>query len=215
MLLGEVNTLMKHKAATRTERGEETCTGIIDNRLITDLLTHSMQQNPSWEANRFSVKKFPTFYGTWRFITTFTSACHLSLSSATSIQSLPSHPTPWRSLFILSSHLRLGLPNGLFPSGFSPTPCAHLYPNPIRATCPAHLIRLDFTTRTILLIKLLPYQNHKWSRSAGEDTPVLACWRHFRRRTPCNWGSTRTWRRCNCTAHGIVPVDRFLSGNFC
>ena len=26
------------------------------------------------------VKKFPTFYGTRRFITTFTSVCHLSLS---------------------------------------------------------------------------------------------------------------------------------------
>ena len=35
-------------------------------------------------------KKFPTYYGTRRFITTFTSACHLSLSWARSIQS-PSH----------------------------------------------------------------------------------------------------------------------------
>jgi hypothetical protein len=31
------------------------------------------------------VKKFPTFYGTRRFITTFTSVRHLSVSSATSI----------------------------------------------------------------------------------------------------------------------------------
>jgi hypothetical protein len=31
-----------------------------------------------------------------------------------------------------------------------PTPCAHHYPPPIRATCPGHLIRLDFTTCTIL-----------------------------------------------------------------
>jgi len=30
-----------------------------------------MEQNP-WEANSHSVKKFPTFYGTWRFITVFT-----------------------------------------------------------------------------------------------------------------------------------------------
>jgi len=150
MLLGEVNTLMKHKAATRTERGEETCTGIIDNRLITDLLTHSMQQNPSWEANRFSVKKFPTFYGTWRFITTFTSACHLSLSSATSIQSLPSHPTPWRSLFILSSHLGLGLPSGLFPQ-VSPTKTlyTHLL-SPIFATYTAYLFLLYLITWTTM-----------------------------------------------------------------
>ena len=38
------------------------------------------------------VKKFPSFYGTWRFIATFTRARHLSLSWARSIQSmLPSH----------------------------------------------------------------------------------------------------------------------------
>ena len=28
------------------------------------------------------------------------------------------HPTSWRSILILSTHLRLGLPSGLFPSGF-------------------------------------------------------------------------------------------------
>jgi hypothetical protein len=35
-----------------------------------------------------------------------------------SIQSMPPHPNSWRSILILSSHLRLGLPSGLFPSGF-------------------------------------------------------------------------------------------------
>ena len=64
------------------------------------------------------VKKFPAFYGTLRFITAFTSARHLYLSRASSIQSIPPHPTSWRSILILSSHLRLGLPSGLFPSGF-------------------------------------------------------------------------------------------------
>jgi len=34
------------------------------------------------------VKKFPTFYGTRRFITAFTRACQLSLSWARSIQSM-------------------------------------------------------------------------------------------------------------------------------
>jgi len=61
------------------------------------------------------VKKFPAFYGTRRFITAVTSARHLSLSSARSIQPIPPHPTSWRSTLILSSHLRLGLPSGLFP----------------------------------------------------------------------------------------------------
>jgi hypothetical protein len=53
------------------------------------------------------VKKFPAFYGTRRFITAFASARHLSLSWAGSIQSVPPHPTSWRSILILSSHLRL------------------------------------------------------------------------------------------------------------
>ena len=47
------------------------------------------------------VKKFPTFYGTRRFITAFTRARHLFLSWATSIDSMPSHPTSWRSVLTL------------------------------------------------------------------------------------------------------------------
>ena len=71
-----------------------------------------MEQSPFWEDNRFSdnQKKIPAFYGTQRFITTYTSAHRMSLSWATSIQFIPPHPTTWRSILILSSHLRLGLP---------------------------------------------------------------------------------------------------------
>ena len=64
------------------------------------------------------VKKFPAFHGTRRFITALTSVHHLSLPWASSIQSIYPHPTSWRSVLILSTHLRLGLPSGLFPSGF-------------------------------------------------------------------------------------------------
>ena len=64
------------------------------------------------------VKKFPALYETRRFITAVTSAHHLSLSWASSIQSISPHPTSWRSILILSSHLCLGLPSGLLPSGF-------------------------------------------------------------------------------------------------
>ena len=96
------------------------------------------------------IKKFPAFYGTRRFITALTSVRHLSLSWASPIQSTYPHSTSWRSILILSTHLRLGLPSGLFPSGF---PTKTLYAplsSPIRATCPAHPILLDFITRTIL-----------------------------------------------------------------
>ena len=64
------------------------------------------------------VKKFPAFHRTWRFITALTSVRHLSLSWASPIQSIYPHPTSWKSILILSTRLRLGLPSGLFPSGF-------------------------------------------------------------------------------------------------
>jgi hypothetical protein len=59
------------------------------------------------------VKKFPAFYWTRRFIIAFTIAYHLSLSWASPIQSIPLHPTSWRSILILSSYLCLGLRIGL------------------------------------------------------------------------------------------------------
>ena len=83
------------------------------------------------------VKKFPAFYGTRRFITMFTNACH------------PPHPTSWRSILI-SSHLSLGLPGGLFPPGFPITTLYMPLLSLIHATCIARLILLDFITRTIL-----------------------------------------------------------------
>ena len=76
-------------------------------------------------------KKFPAFYGTRRFITALTSVRHLSLSWASPIQSTCPHLTSWRSILILSTHLCLGLPSGLFPSGFPTktlyTPSPHPY----------------------------------------------------------------------------------------
>jgi hypothetical protein len=85
------------------------------------------------------VKKFPAFYGTRRFITAFTSARYLSLSWASSIQSILRHPTSWRSDLMLSSHLRLGLHSGLFPSDFPTKPLYTSLRSPIRATFPSHL----------------------------------------------------------------------------
>ena len=70
------------------------------------------------------VKKFLVFHGTRRFITALTSVRHLSLSWASPIQSIYPNPTSWRSILILSTHLRLGLPSGLLPSGF---PTKNLY----------------------------------------------------------------------------------------
>jgi hypothetical protein len=91
------------------------------------------------------VKKFPTFYVTRKFITAFTRARHLSLSRASSIQPIHPHPTSWRSILVLSSHVRLGLHVFLrFPQQTLYTPLL----SPIRATCPALPILLDLITRT-------------------------------------------------------------------
>ena len=96
------------------------------------------------------VKKFPAFLETRRFITALTSVRQLSLSWASPIQSIYPHHTSWISILILSTLLCLGLPSGLFPSGF---PTKTLYTplsSPMCATCSAHLILLDFITRKIL-----------------------------------------------------------------
>ena len=95
--------------------------------------------------------KFPAFYGTRRFITAFTSARRLSLSWGTSIQSIRpiSH--------FLRMHFNIILPSTPGSSKWSlscriphQNLCMHISYSPIRATCPAHLILLDFITRKIL-----------------------------------------------------------------
>ena len=121
------------------------CTHVLHTYLLTAWSKVLLEKLTGSAASQ----EIPRIFETRRFITVLTSVRHLSLYWANSIQSSQPPPTSWRSILILSSHLRLGLPNGLFPSGFptrtlySPLPC------PIRATCPAHLILLDFTTRTI------------------------------------------------------------------
>ena len=62
---------------------------------------------------------------------------------ARTMQSLGLQPSSLKSILISSSHLRFGLPKGLFPSGF-PTKTMYAFMDcSIRATCPAHLGRLD------------------------------------------------------------------------
>ena len=59
-------------------------------------------------------------------------------------------PISSRSILILSSHLRLGLPTGLFPVGLHVKILKALLPSSILATCHAHLYLLDLITLTIL-----------------------------------------------------------------
>ena len=114
---------------------------------ITDLFTPCSRVRLEKLTGLQLVKKFPDFYGNRRFIVAYKSARHLLLSWTSSIQYMPPHST---SHLILSSYLRLGLPSGLFPSGF---PTKTLYTallSFIQATCTTHLILLDFIARKIL-----------------------------------------------------------------
>ena len=88
------------------------------------------------------VKKFPSFHGTRRFITALTSVRHLSLSWVSPIESIYPHPTSWRSILILSTHLRLGLPSGSFPPVSPPRPRTPPLSSPLRGNT-------DFTFRKL------------------------------------------------------------------
>jgi hypothetical protein len=68
---------------------------------------------------------------------------------------VPTIPFYLRSILILSTHLRLGLPSGLFPSGF-PANILYAVVSAIRATCPAHRILLHPFQLTYLLTELSP-----------------------------------------------------------
>ena len=85
----------------------------VNNFIGTYLLTPWCRVLPEQLTGLQLDKKFPAFHGTLRFITALTSVRHLSLSWASPIQSTCPHPTSWRSILILSTHLRLGLPSGL------------------------------------------------------------------------------------------------------
>jgi hypothetical protein len=74
--------------------------------VCTYLLNYSMEQSPSWETIQFlASQEIPRILGNPKV--------HYG------IHKCPPHPTSWRSILILSSHLRLCLPSGLFPSGFN------------------------------------------------------------------------------------------------
>ena len=106
------------------------------------------------------VKKFPAFHGTRRSITALTSVRHLSLSWASPIQSIYPHPTSWRSILILSTHLCLGLPNGLLPTSF---PSKTLYTPPSPHPYAPHVWNINSHSKYSFYFR---YQLEQWILSA-------------------------------------------------
>ena len=81
-------------------------------KIIFQQLTGCVEQSPFWIANSSSrSQENSCMYGTWKSITTFTNL-------ATYFAADQFHSIHWRSILILPAYLCLGLPSGLFPSGF-------------------------------------------------------------------------------------------------
>ena len=77
-----------------------------------------MEQRPSWESNTFTTsQEIPSLYEIRRFMAAFTRACHLSYPEPDQTSPCP-HPTSWRFVLILFSHLYLGLTSGTSSSHF-------------------------------------------------------------------------------------------------
>jgi len=120
--------------------------------LLTYLLTYSMVQSPSWETNNW----FAASQGIPRISRNL--KVHYRTHKRPPPVSIPSQPNPFH---IPTFHLLEIHPNIIHPSTprslqWSPSlrfpyqDPIHSLSSPIRATCPAHLILLDFITRTIL-----------------------------------------------------------------
>jgi hypothetical protein len=110
------------------------------------LNNNSMKQSPQLG------KKLSKFYRALRFITKLTRTTQCSHSEPERVKSTRLQPISLRSYLILSSHLPLRLPIGLFRTAF-PTKTACTPPHPMHVTCPPHPISLYLNTRTIYAAK--------------------------------------------------------------
>jgi hypothetical protein len=112
-------------------------------------------------------KKFPAFYDNRRFITAFTRALHLSYPDPDHCSQCQPQIISPRAILILSTHLRLDLPSGPFPSSFSTNNLYAFLFSRIRSTCLTQLIFFEhsnYTCRRVQITKLLVMQFSASSR---------------------------------------------------
>jgi len=107
--------------------------------LLTHSLTHSLTHRSRVLLENLTgsqlVKKLPAFYGTFSLPhSQVPTTCPYPVPDQSS--SWPPQPTSWRAILILSSHLCLGLPSGLFPQISPPKPCIHLSSPPYMLHAP-------------------------------------------------------------------------------
>ena len=100
------------------------------NVFLSFFFTYSTEYSPSWEANRFSASQ-ETPHISWNpKVDCRTQNCQTPIPILSQVKPVHApHPTSWRSILILSSHLCLVVS---FPQGSPPKPCRHLYS---RHTC--------------------------------------------------------------------------------
>jgi hypothetical protein len=80
--------------------------------------SNCMMETPSWEANSHSAsREIPAFHKDQRFLSVFTRAHQRSPSWTKFTEFTTFQPTSMTSILILSFHLCLGFPSGLFPQG--------------------------------------------------------------------------------------------------
>jgi hypothetical protein len=103
-----------------------------------------------WALLQRPLDTFPTFYGTRKFITAFTTALHLSLSWARTIQSTSPHPTSPRSILILFANPPSWSSQRSLSFWLSHQQPIHvpLLPNSCYMPCPPHPSWLDHSNYT-------------------------------------------------------------------
>ena len=154
-------------------------------------ITNSMEPSPSWEANRSSASQ-EIFCIVWNPKVHYRiHKCVPILSQE--IQSITPHSTSWRSVFILYSHLRLGLPSCIFHSGLPPKHSMHL-------SCPPYVPHapLNIRSNTGYYLKIFH------SRLLSESYLFIPYYLLIPEELYKFWSSKRNWINIECILNSVL-----------